>query len=201
MSHIKFNPRSLVLMVLILAIMLMRVLIVFNTEPLSFANISSVGAVALFGGAYFSNNFKAYAFPVLSLFLTDILFANTIYKAYSDGFLYNGWYWTYAAIILMVVVGKYLLKNITLANGALSAIMITLVHWLVSNVGTWYGNPYNNPLFTQDLMGYLNCLVLAIPFELRFLSGTLIYGTLMFGSFQLLKSKYPVLQRKEILTA
>ncbi|MFN0257186.1 DUF6580 family putative transport protein [Pedobacter ureilyticus] len=197
MSHIKFNPRTLVLMVVILAIMLMRVLIVFNTEALSFANFSSVGAVALFGGAYFSNNIKAYSFPVLSLFITDILFANTIYKSYSNGFLYDGWYWTYAAIILMVVVGKYLLKNITLTNGALAAIGVTVVHWLVSDIGVWY----NNPSFTQDLAGYWNCLVLAIPFEFRFLAGTVIYGGVMFGSFQLLKVKYPALQRKEILSA
>lgn len=201
MSHIKFNPRTLVLMVVILAIMLMRVLIVFNTEALSFANFSSVGAVALFGGAYFSSNAKAFSFPILSLLITDILFANTIYKSYSDGFLYDGWYWTYAAIILMVVVGKFLLKNITLANGTIAAIAVTVVHWLVSNIGTWYGNPYNNPLFTQDLAGYWNCLVLAIPFELRFLAGTVIYGGVMFGSFQLLKVKYPALQPKEMLSA
>lgn len=197
MSHIKFNPRTLVLMVVILAIMLMRVLIVFNTEALSFANFSSVGAVALFGGAYFSSNVKAFSFPVLSLLITDFLFANTIYKSYSNGFLYDGWYWTYAAIILMVIVGKYLLKNITLANGTIAAIAVTVVHWLVSDIGVWYGNPS----FTQDIAGYWNCLVLAIPFELRFLAGTVMYGGVMFGSFQLLKVKYPALQRKEILSA
>ncbi|WP_316803529.1 DUF6580 family putative transport protein [Pedobacter nototheniae] len=190
MSHLKFNPRTLILLLMILAITAFRLLVTFNSDELKFANFSSIGAVALFGGAYFKDHLKAFAFPLLSLFLSDFILANTIFSKYSTGFLYEGWYWTYIAFALMVLVGRVLLKKVNVVNLLASTLVIVLIHWIVSDIGSWYGNP----LFTQDFAGYFQCLVKAIPFEIRFLEGTIIYGALLFGAFEILKAKYPVLK-------
>jgi len=190
MSHLKFNPRTLILLLMILAITAFRLLVTFNSDELKFANFSSIGAVALFGGAYFKDNLKAFAFPLLSLFLSDLILSATIFSKYSSGFLYEGWYWTYIAFALMVLVGRIMLKNVNIINLLASTLVIVLIHWIVSDIGVWY----HNPAYTQDIAGFWTCLVKAIPFEIRFLEGTVIYGALLFGAFEILKAKYPVLK-------
>jgi hypothetical protein len=189
MSHLKFNPRTLILLLMILAITAFRLLVTFNSDELKFANFSSIGAVALFGGAYFKDHVKAFAFPLLSLLISDFVLYTTIYKQYVDMLLVQE-LWTYVAIALMVLVGRFLLKKVTVANLLLSTLSIVFIHWIVSDFGSWY----HNPLFTQDLAGFWACLVKAIPFEIRFLEGTVIYGALLFGAFEVLKAKYPVLK-------
>ncbi|MCX3265398.1 MAG: DUF6580 family putative transport protein [Pedobacter agri] len=190
MSNLKFNPRNLILLLMILVITLFRLLVTFNSDELQFANFSSIGAVALFGGAYFKDHLKAFAFPLISLFLSDFILANTIFSKYSNGFLYEGWYWTYLAFALMVLVGRVLLKKINVVSLLSSTLTIVFIHWIVTDFGVWF----QNPSYTQDLAGFWLCLERAIPFEIRFLEGTLIYGTLLFGAFELLKAKYPVLK-------
>ena len=190
MAHLKFNPRTAILLLMILIITGFRLLVTFNSDELKFANFSSIGAVALFGGAYFKDNLKAFAFPLLSLFLSDFVLATTIFSKYSNGFLYEGWYWVYLAFALMVLVGRVLLKNVNVVNLLTSTFVIVLIHWIVTDFPIWY----NNPSYTQDLAGFWLCLERAIPFEIRFLEGTIIYGAILFGAFEILKSKYPVLK-------
>ncbi|QNN44524.1 DUF6580 family putative transport protein [Pedobacter roseus] len=190
MSHLKFNPRTLILLLMILAITAFRLLVTFNSDELKFANFSSIGAVALFGGAYFKDHLKAFAFPILSLLLSDFILSITIFSKYSSGFLYEGWYWTYIAFALMVLVGRVMLKKVNVVNLLASTLVIVLIHWIVSDIGVWF----KNPAYTQDLAGFWACLVKAIPFEIRFLEGTVIYGALLFGAFEILKAKYPVLK-------
>ncbi|WP_293309032.1 DUF6580 family putative transport protein [Pedobacter sp. UBA5917] len=190
MSHLKFNPRTLILLLMILVITGFRLLVTFNSDELKFANFSSIGAVALFGGAYFKDHIKAFAFPILSLFLSDFILSITIFSKYSSGFLYEGWYWTYIAFALMVLVGRVLLKKVNVVNLLASTLVIVLIHWIVTDFGVWF----KNPSYTQDLAGFWLCLERAIPFEIRFLEGTVIYGALLFGAFEILKAKYPVLK-------
>ncbi|MCZ4243788.1 DUF6580 family putative transport protein [Pedobacter punctiformis] len=189
MSNLKFNPRTTILLLIILIVTAFRLLVTFNSDELQFANFSSIGAVALFGGAYFKDNLKAYAFPLLSLFLSDFVLYTTIYRKYADLLLVQE-SWTYLAIALMVLAGRLLLKKVNIANLLASTLVVVLIHWIVSDIGSWY----RNPLFTQDLAGFWQCLVKAIPFEVRFLEGTLIYGAILFGAFEILKAKYPVLK-------
>ena len=190
MSNLKMNPRSAVLLLIILAVTAFRLLVTFNTDELQFANFSSIGAVALFGGAYFKNDVKAFAFPLLSLFLSDFILSSTIFSQYSNGFLYDGWYWVYIAFALMVLVGKVMLKKINVVNFIGSALVVTFIHWIVTDLGVWY----HNPMFTQNFAGFWHALVLAIPFEGRFIAGTLIYGAIICGAFELLKLRYTVLK-------
>lgn len=49
-------------------------------------NFAPVGAMALFGGAYFRSRWAAYLLPVLSLWLSDLFINNVVYAAYYDDF-------------------------------------------------------------------------------------------------------------------
>ena len=192
MSNIKFNPRTLILLIFILVVGMLRVLVPVIGDIKVLANYSAIGAIALFGGAYFNNHVKAFAFPLLTLLISDLVLSLTVYKQYSSGFLYEGWYWVYGAFALMTLVGKLVVKKPGVLSFAAATLIIVLIHWIVTDFGMWYGSPS----FPQTLAGFWTVLEMAIPFEFRFLYGTLGYGALMFGAFELLRYKYPVLNFK-----
>lgn len=185
MSESKFNPRTIILLLIIIFVSIIRVAAPFSGDFKVIANFSAVGAIALFGGAYFNNNVKAFAFPLLVLLLSDLFIAKTS----GFGFFYGGWYWTYIAFILMVVVGKVMLNKVTALTFLTSSVAAVLVHWIVSDISAMY----IPNLYPPTVAGYISCLVAAIPFELKFLYGTLAYGAIMFGAFEMLKAKYPYL--------
>ncbi|MOA27484.1 hypothetical protein D3C78_1483650 [compost metagenome] len=56
---------------------------------------------------------------------------------------------------------------------------------------------YTPGLYPLTLAGFGACLIAAIPFELKFLYGTVIYGAVMFGFM----AWYPALSLKKGLSA
>ena len=190
MSFIKFNPRSAVLLLFILLTAAIRVVFNFNYEISPAANFSPLGAMALFGGAYFNKQWKAFAFPLLMLFISDFILQQTVFKAYSNGILYSGWYWVYGAFALMTLAGRWLLKHVTVKSFIISTLVCLVIHWVVTDIGVWYGSK----IFSQNLKGFIDCLIVAIPYEWRFLTGTLVYGIIMFGVFEWMQKRYTVLK-------
>lgn len=190
MSLPKFNPRNTVLLLIIAIIGIMRVVFNFSSELSPLTNFSPIGAMALFGGAYFSQRGKAVGFPVLTLLVSDIILQQTVYSEYSSGLLYSGWYWVYGAFALMAITGRLLIKKVSASTVLLSAFVCTMIHWIVTDFGVWLGSP----IYPQTAGGFGACLVAAIPFELNFIGGTLVYGTLMFGAFEWLQQRNKQLQ-------
>ena len=190
MSFIKFDQRATLLLIFITTIAAVRVIINFDTQISPLANFSPVGAMALFGGAYFNKQWKAFSFPLLMLFLSDFVLQQTVFKAYGNGILYGGWYWVYGAFALMTLAGRWLLKKITIKSFILSVLVCVFIHWTVTDIGVWYGSK----IFSQNLEGYIDCLVVAIPYELRFLIGTIVYGIILFGLFEWMQQRYSILK-------
>lgn len=188
MSERKFNPTTLILLIMILFVSIIRVAAPFSDQFKEIANFSAVGAMALFGGAYFNNNLKAFGFPLLILVLSDLFLGLTVYKEY--GLFYPGWYWTYIAFILMVLVSRVMLKSVNVTRLLGATLTIVLIHWIVTDFAVWS----TGTMYPHTLAGFWLCLVNAIPFELKFLYGTLIYGAVMFGAFEFLRARYPYLK-------
>ena len=187
MSFKKFNPRTVVLLLIIIAVAALRLLTHFTDHLSSFSNFTPIGAMALFGGASFKGKIKPFFFPLFTLFISDVILSFTIYADFRAGLLYGGWYWTYAAFALMVVAGKLLVKNVNVKNVVFGVIVTTIIHWLVSDIGGCVNEESTEAILSL----YGQRLITAIPYELNFFIGTLIYGGLMFGSFQWLQHKYP----------
>ena len=181
------NYRTPILLLFMLLIVGLRVLAPLSADFKLIANFSGIGAVALFGGAYFKNKINAFLLPVLVLFVSDLGLVLTMGVDY--GF-YSGWYYTYIAFLLIVLAAYLIIKKVNVQNVLTAGVVGVLIHWVVSDFGVWYGSPS----YSQDLAGFWACLVKAIPFEIRFLEGTVIYGALLFGAFEILKAKYPVLK-------
>lgn len=188
MSKLNINPRMGVLVLFILFFAMIRVWVPMSPGLDFLANFTVVGALALFAGAYVKSGIKSFALPIGALLLSDIVLSQTVYK--TDGFLYEGWYYTYIAFALMVLVGKVMLRKVNVGNVVLSTLVIVFIHWIVTDFGVWY----KSPMYPQTLYGYWMCLVNAIPFERAFLTSTLLYSAIMFGSFEFVKAKFPSLK-------
>src|SRR5687768_7927509 len=134
MSLTKFNPRTTLLLLFITLTAALRVILHFSAEMSVFANFSPVGAMALFGGAYFNKQWKAFAFPLLALFISDLVLYQTVFKGHGNGFLYGEWYWVYGAFVLMTVAGRFLLKAVTVRNVIVSSLVCVFIHWIITDL-------------------------------------------------------------------
>jgi hypothetical protein len=172
------NPKTYLLIIFIAFIATIRIYLSTDENMFGLSNFSPVGAMAIFSGAYFTKKWKALLFPMLALLISDLALQFTVFPHH--GFLYGGWYYVYTAFFFMVIVGTYI-RKIKPLNIFLAAVVVTLIHWLVTDFGVWFGSH----TFPQTVGGYLQCLVLAIPFEWRFLAGTVVYSAILFGGFEL----------------
>jgi hypothetical protein len=188
MSLKQINPRNAVLLLIIVVTAALRLASFSGWGPLTV--FTPIGAMALFGGAYFSGNIKPFAFPLLTLFISDVVLTFTLFSdsEYRDGLLYNGWVWTYGAFALMTIAGKLIIRDITIKNIVIAVVVSTLIHWLVSDIGACIVEKQ----FTFSL--YTQRLITAIPYEWRFLGGTAIYSAILFGLFEWLQTKYTSLK-------
>lgn len=199
MSIQKINPRTTVLVLFIVLTAVLRLLNTGNNlSPL--ANFTPIGAMALFGGAYFNERWKGYFFPLLTLFFSDVFMMKIIYSGHSNGLLYSGWYWTYGAFAVMVLIGQYI-KKVSFKSVIIAAVAAALSHWVITDLGVWMGGGIDittGKPYTSDVHGFIQCYVLAIPFMKNMLIGNLVYGSVLFGGFDFLQKRYPVLQLQHI---
>ena len=185
MTSQKINTRNIVLILMILFAGAMR-LVSYKYQFLS--NFTPVGVIALFGGAYFNDKWKAYLVPLLALFASDVLL-NYLYTSKWMLF-YDGAAWVYICFAIMVFIGSRI-KKVNFGTVALASLAGVLVHWLIMDMPWLYGT-----LYPHTLAGYGQSLLAAVPFERNMILGDLVYGTLLFGGFELAKSKYAMLRTK-----
>jgi hypothetical protein len=184
MSVPTFNPRSAVLLLIIVIVAALRYAAFTDMGPLTV--FTPIGAMALFGGAYFKRNVQAYLFPLLTLWFGDIILNRFVY--FNEWrLLYDGWYFTYGAYALMVFAGKRMIKKANVKNIVLASLVATLIHWIGTSPSCLM---IANSMYPKTWDGYLASLVAAIPYERNFLLGTLAYSGILFGLFEWAAVKY-----------
>lgn len=190
----KINPRPVVLAALILAAGMYRLFMAGGAlTPL--ANFTPIGAMALFGGCYYNDKWKAYFVPLLTLWLTDIILNRYIFF-HEWVFFYDGFIWVYGSFALMVLIGGYI-KRVSIKSVVFAAVAGAITHWIVSDFGVWLGGGTDLTTglpYTRDWQGFWKCLYLALPFMRNLLIGNLVFGALLFGCFERMQRRFPVLQ-------
>lgn len=190
MSLNKINPRTIVLLAFMIAVAAVRVAFSLDPGMSPIATFTPLGGMALFGGAYFQKNIKAYFFVLFTLWMGDIILNRAIY--YNEWrLLYDGWYFTYGAYALMVFAGQRMIRRVSVKNIVFAGLAATLIHWIGTSPSCFL---VANSMYPKTWDGYLTSLVAAIPYEGNFLVGTLAYSGILFGLFEWAKSKYTVLQ-------
>jgi hypothetical protein len=190
MSLQKINTRTIVLILMIVFAAAMRLVSYKYQSTLS--NFTPVGAIALFGGAYFSDKWKAYLVVLLTLFVSDIAI-NYLYTS-KLVLWYGGSFWVYLTFAIMVFIGS-LIKKVNPLNVALASLAGVAIHWLIMDMPWMYGTS----LYANNLSGYGQSLMAAIPFEKNMLLGDALFGIILFGGFELAKNKYSILRSNKEL--
>lgn len=157
-------------------------------------NFTPMGAIALFGAAYLNRKWLAVIIPLASVFLSDVLINNTIYAHYYNKFtlFYPGFYFTYGAFVLIVLVGFVLLRKVSVGRVLLSSLAAAVVFYIVSNFGAWIGFH----TYPHTGSGLIACYVAAIPFFKFTVLSNVIYSALLFGAFELAQKHIPAIQLK-----
>jgi len=179
------NPRALTLVAMILAAAATRII----PHPWNF---TAVGAMCLFGGAYFQRRWMAFLVPMAALLLSDVVLAATVY-----GFRgFNVISMSYLLFALTTLLGMMLRGRVNVATVPAAAIIASGGFFLISNFHVWVtGHTY--PHTTAGLMA---CYTAAIPFAQNMLLGNLFYSAIMFGGWELLQKGLPVLRPRMTAT-
>src|SRR5882757_7630629 len=115
----QINPRPWVLAAIILSAGIFRLFTASGTLT-PFSNFTPLGAMALFGGCYYQDKWKAYLVPLLTLWLTDVLLNRYLFF-HSWVLFYDGFAWVYASFALMVLIGHYV-RQVSVKTVVLSAV-------------------------------------------------------------------------------
>lgn len=157
-------------------------------------NFTPVGAMALFGGAYFSNRWKAYLMPLFSLFLSDLILQGIIYEGQYGFPLYEGWYWVYGTFALIVLTGNMVIKKVSVVNVLLASLIAALAHWLITDFWVWHSE-LNLALYPKTMDGLILCYTMAVPYLKNFFLSTVVYSAILFGLFELAQYRFPILSK------
>ena len=149
-------------------------------------NFSPIGAIALFGGAYFGRRALAFAAPLGALLLSDAII----------GF-HSGMPYVYGSVALVVLIGWAVAKRKTPLAIAGAAVASSVLFFVVTNFGVWLEGIYYPP----TLSGLAECYVAAIPFFQNTLAGDLVFSAMLFGGFALLERRIPVLRAPQLRPA
>ncbi len=152
-------------------------------------------AVALLSGSLFVKN-KHYAFvlPLLSMFLSDLLYQVLYVNHLSpiQGF-YEGQWQNYILIAATAVFGFGLQTN-QLSKFVGNFIAAPTVYFLISNFMVWasFGG-YQRPMTTA---GLLQTMIDGLPFYGYSVAGTLVFGAVLFGGFKLIQPRLTAIKVK-----
>ena len=151
-------------------------------------NFSAAYAVAFCAGVYFSGR-MAWWLPLSTLVVTDV--GLDLY------YLHLGWkvfdlpvlkyqLFNYAAYGVLIWFGRRFNPRASflalLGGGVLGA----LLFYLITNTASWFFNPFSNPEYTKNFMGWLTALTKGTagwPQTWEFFRNTLLSGGLFTGLF------------------
>lgn len=144
-------------------------------------------AMALFAGAVVRDRKSAFALPLLSMFISDLLY-QALYVSGATvipGF-YEGQWLNYLMLTSLTVIGFFMnARNVWHVAGG--SILGPTAYFLMSNFATWAGGGgYQRPKTWEGLM---MCYADGLPFYQASIAATLFFGAILFGTHYLLVSR------------
>lgn len=179
----KLNKSNLlILFLLIVAAALYRT---WDGRPMGFAPQI---AMALFAGSVSKDKRFAFLFPILSLFVSDLLYQ----FLYSQGLttikgFYSGQWENYLLIASITVIGFFMNKN-KIGHILAGSLAGAVYFFLISNFMVWIGGglDINNQPYERSINGLLVCFTEALPFFKWSLISTLLFNGVFFACYYLL---------------
>jgi len=131
-------------------------------------NVTSITAMALFSGVYFTKKKFAFIVPLLAMLAADLFLG------------FSGiTFFVYAAFILISYIGisskKISIKTILLSS---------LSFFVITNFGVWLMS------YPKSVAGLVECYTLAILFFRNSLIGDFVYSGILYFGFQFVSNRY-----------
>jgi len=184
------SPRSAILIAMIAVAVAVRLLIFFVPGALPY-NFTPVEAIALFGGAYFSDRRLAFLVPLGAMALADAVILFNL-SGEMAGYWYRSAPVVYACIAATVFGGFGLRGRIGVPRVAGFSVASAVFFFLVTNFAVWaVADSGGSEACTR---GLLPCYVAALPFFKGTLAGTLVWTAILFGAFELMRRNWTSLQ-------
>lgn len=164
---------------LILFAVLLILAAAFSRLALYPHNFSPIIAMAIFSGAIIKDRKWAFVLPLVSMFLSDLIFE---ISGLAPGF----WGWgqvAHYAIFGMITLFAFNFKRFKLLNIAFFTIAGSVLFFVLSNTAFFFIDNRIYHLYAQNVTGYINCLVAALPFFKTAAIADMTYSALLFGSF------------------
>lgn len=188
MSNNKLQLRTGIITLMILMAALSRLL----PHP---HNFTPIGAMGLFGAAYFSRKYLAFLIPFAALFISDFLLNNFVYarlypEFYGNGIFWFGSWYVYGAFALIIALGFVLLRRVKITSLFAASLLASLIFFLVTN----FGSMMLDPMYPKSFAGLMAAYTAGIPFFLNTLLGDLFFCGVLFGSYELIRQRTGILE-------
>jgi len=145
-------------------------------------NFTPVGGIAVFGGYFLGRKIWTFAIPLVTMWLSDLFINNVIYPIqypeYYNGFQLFGSIWVYSSFLLMIPMSWFILNKFSIPRLALTGFSTATLFFLITNFGSWLGNPF----YPQNFTGLMASYAAGIPFFQNTLLGDLSYLAILFGA-------------------
>jgi hypothetical protein len=141
-------------------------------------------AMAVFGGSVIRDRKLAFALPLLSLLLSDLLYHFLYMQGLTpiSGF-YSGQALNYLTIGLLTCIG-FAVRSSSVSQVFAGAMAGPLAYFLISNFTVWIGGGgYARP---KTFTGLLQCYADGLPFLQTSLYGTFFFSVILFGGYHLM---------------
>jgi len=145
-------------------------------------------AMALFAGSISKDKRFAFLFPILSLFISDLLYQFLYTQGLTTikGF-YSGQWQNYLLIASITIIGFFINKA-KIGQIFIGSLAGAVYFFLVSNFMVWVGGglDINNQPYARSFDGLMLCFSEALPFFKWSVLSTLLFNGIFFGSYYLL---------------
>lgn len=128
-------------------------------------NFTPVDAIAIFGGAWLRPLWLSWVVVIGVMGLSDMLLG-----------WHKLWPFTWGAMLIGTVVGRYLLQSQKLPSVVGTALLQATLFFLITNLGVW-GQGY----YGYTISGLIACYLAAVPFYHYQVLGALTYSALFWG--------------------
>lgn len=145
-------------------------------------------AMAIFGGAVIRDKKWAFILPLLSMFLSDVLYEILYINGLTElkGF-YEGQITNYILFAGLTFVG-FMIRKINWINVLAASLIAPTLYFIASNFFVWLSatGGFQRP---KTLSGLLMCYNDGLPFYKGYILGTLVFSAILFGGYYLV-TKY-----------
>jgi hypothetical protein len=173
----------------VMPILLMLVFALSRIPGLLPTNFSAVYALMFCAGVFFSGGL-AWWLPLATLLITDV--ALNMYYWLALG--WNVWdlpalknqLFIYVAYVAIIWLGRRFKPGASFTALLGGGVLGALLFYLITNTASWWFNPYNNPEYTKNFIGWLTALTKGTggwPQTWEFFRNTLLSGGLFTGLF------------------